>query len=231
MVATAKNKPKSPKQPLGAVAYEQICRRIITLDYEPGRILDEKQLMADLGLGRTPVREALLRLAGEGWVESQPNRGAVVPAISLQGTRAIFEAMKVLEVGIAGLVVAQNTSSLLPRMAEVNETLKAARESEDILGLVEANHDFHLCFARCSQNPYLIRALNEVRNQAKRLSYLSYANEIEPERSLQAHYASVVTEHDEIMAYLKERNEVKLKETIIQHINTFQERIIRYMAS
>ncbi len=231
MMGLKKTNTNNQKQPLGVMAYEHICRKIVTLEYTPGQVLDEKELMADLHMGRTPVREALLRLAGEGWAESQPNRGTIVPPITLQDTKAIFEAVRVLEVGIAELVVTQNTSSMLSRMAEINAKLKVARDSGDILGLVETNHDFHLCFARCSKNTYLIRALNEVRNQAKRLSYLSYANEIEPEMSLQAHYASVVTEHDKIMGYLKERNEAKLKETIIQHINTFQERIMRYMAS
>jgi len=231
MMGLIEKKTNNQKQPLGVMAYENICRKIVTLEYTPGQVLDEKELMADLQMGRTPVREALLRLAGEGWAESQPNRGTIVPPITLQDTKAIFEAMRVLEVGIAKLVVTQNTSSMLSRMAEVNTKLKAASDSGDILGIVETNHDFHLCFARCSQNTYLIRALNEVRNQAKRLSYLSYANEIEPERSLQAHYASVVTEHDKIMRYLKERNEAKITETIIQHINTFQKRIMRYMAS
>jgi len=231
MIGLKKTTANSQKQSLGVMAYEHICRKIVALEYTPGQILDEKKLMADLCMGRTPVREALLRLAGEGWAESQPNRGAIVPPITLQDTKAIFEAMRVLEVGIAELVVTQNTSSMLSRMAEANARLEAARDSGDVPGLVEANHDFHICFARCSQNKYLIRALNEVRNQAKRLSYLSYSNEIEPDRSLQAHYASVVTEHDKIMGYLKERNDAKLKETIIRHINTFQERIIRYMAS
>jgi DNA-binding GntR family transcriptional regulator len=231
MVATAKNKPESPKQPLGALAYDRICRKIIMLDYEPGRILDEKQLMADLCLGRTPVREALLRLAGEGWVESQPNRGAVVPAITLQGTKAVFEAMKILEVGVAGLAVGQNISSIMPQMVSASDLVRAAVESGDVLGLVEANHVFHLHFASCSRNEFVIRAVMEVRNQAKRLAYLSYANEIDPRGSLPAHYDSVVREHGEIIASLREKDEARLREIVVRHINTFQQRIVAYMTS
>lgn len=219
------------KQPMSVRAYEQICQKIITLEYGPGQILEERQLTANLGLGRTPVREALLRLAGEGWVELQPNRGAVVPSITLQGTKAIFEAMKILEVGIAGLAVGQNTTPFLPLMASENERLKAAAENGDVLGLVEANHDFHLHFAQCCKNQYLLRAMTEVRNHAKRITYLSFANEMEPERSLHVLYDVIAKEHEEIIAALTEKNETRLKEMIIEHINTFQQRIVGYMTS
>jgi DNA-binding GntR family transcriptional regulator len=234
MVVSKKGKKRGVnglKQPLAVTAYEQICRKIIILEYKPGQVLDEKELMADLGLGRTPIREALLRLAGEGWVESQPNRGAIVPSITLQGTKAIFEAMKILEVGVADLVICQNTSTLLQQMTTANAEVQSATEARNILRLVETNHAFHLCFAHYSQNKYLIRSINEVMNKAKRLAYLSYANEIALERSLQQHYASVVQEHENIIECLRKRDEIELKETIIQHINTFQQRIIHYMSS
>lgn len=222
---------KTPNQPLGAMAYEAICRNIITLKFRPGQTLDEKQLMADLGIGRTPIRESLLRLAGDGWIELQPNKGAIVPPITLQSTRALFEAMRILEVGIAGLAVYQNITSLIGLMEAASKDVKAAMEAGDVLGLVEANHDFHMDFAQCSNNEYLIRAVSEVRNQAKRLAYLSYSSEIEPERSLQLHYESVVNEHEEFMNCLKAKDEPRLKEMVIQHIATFQQRIIRYMSS
>jgi GntR family transcriptional regulator, rspAB operon transcriptional repressor len=222
---------KTQKQPLGTMAYEEICWKIITLQFRPGQILDEKELMADLRIGRTPIRESLLRLAGDGWIELQPNKGAVVPPITLQSTRALFEAMRILEIGIASLAAFQNTTSLMALMEAASERVKVAMEAGDVLGLVEANHDFHMDFARCSKNEYLIRAVSEVRNQAKRLAYLSYSSEIEPERSLQLHYESVVNEHEEFMNCLKAKDEARLKEMVIQHIDTFQQRIIRYMSS
>ena len=78
------------KQPLGATAYQEIYRKIIALEYEPGQRLEEHQLVQDLGIGRTPVREALLNLAADLMVESQPNKGYVVRPITLQNTKAAF---------------------------------------------------------------------------------------------------------------------------------------------
>jgi DNA-binding GntR family transcriptional regulator len=229
MLKTAPTKSRPPKQPLGAMAYERICRSIITLEYEPGRILDEKQLMADLGLGRTPIREALLRLAGEGWIEMQPNKGAIVPPITLQGTRAMFEAMKILELGVTTLAVQQNLSSQLVSLQSASDDVKTAVMAGDILALVETNHLFHLRYAQCAKNEYLLRAVTEIRNQAKRLAYLSYANDLEMDRPLKAHYDSVVTEHETIIRCLAEKNKPLLQDIIVRHISTFQQRIVAFM--
>ncbi len=219
------------RQSLAVKAYEKIIHKIISLEYNPGQHLEENQLVERLGIGRTPIREALLRLAGENMVESQPNKGFVVRPITLQNTKAVFEGMKILELAVASLAVRQDATNLRSKMEASNEKVKLAVKSMDVFGLVEANHDFHMYFADCSHNEYLVRAVNEVRSEAKRLSYLSYANEIDPERSIQIHYESVIREHDEIITYLGESNEVRLKETIEKHIRTFQQRIILYMTS
>ena len=219
------------RQSLAVKAYEKIIHKIISLEYNPGQHLEENQLVERLGIGRTPIREALLRLAGENMVESQPNKGFVVRPITLQNTKAVFEGMKILELGVASLAVRQDATILRSQMEASNEKVKSAVKSMDVFGLVEANHDFHMYFADCSHNEYLVRAVNEVRSEAKRLSYLSYANEIDPERSIQIHYESVIREHDEIITYLGKRNEARLKETIEKHIRTFQQRIILYMTS
>lgn len=220
-----------PRQPLGLEAYEQICRGIITLAYQPGTMLDEKQLMAELQLGRTPIREAILRLAGEGWLETQPNRGAMVPPITLQKARAVFEAMRVLELGVAALAVSQKIDEQLEAMRAADDEVRAAIAAGDILGLVDANHTFHAAYAECAKNEFLSRACLEVRNQAKRLSYLSYANEIDRNRSLHGHYQAVIDEHQTIIDCLVKRDEARLKEIITSHINAFQGRIVAYMSS
>ena len=219
------------KQPLGATAYEEIYRKIISLEYKPGQNLEEKQLMEDLGIGRTPIREALLRLATDLMVESQPNKGFVVRPITLQNTKAVFEALKILELGIAKLAVRQDVEPFLPEMGKANQVVKSSVEHMDVLGLVEANHTFHMHFARISRNEYLVRGLEEVRCGTKRLAYLSYGNEIDRGKSLHDHYESVIRQHEDIMTFLEKRDETKLIETISEHIRAFQQRIVLYMTS
>lgn len=221
----------SAKQPLGVAAYEQIYRRIMTLEYVPGQPLDEKTLMAELGIGRTPIREALLRLSSDFMVESSPNRGCIVRPITLQNTRAAFAALKIMELGVAELAMKQDNASFLPLMSRANDEVDAAVKQNDIIGLVEANSRFHAYFARCSRNDYLVHALGQVRCETNRLAYLSFGNEIDPLRTLGEHYKSVVAQHRKIIACLQHHDEDCLKATLQEHSRIFQNRIVMYMAS
>ena len=219
------------KQPLGVTAYEKIYQKILSLDLEPGQHLDEKHLIERLGMGRTPIREALLRLVGENMVESQPGRGYMVRPITLQNIRATFEMMRILETGVVSLALRQHVDPLLTQMEKAGAAVKSAIQEGNPLSLVEANHNFHQYYAQCSYNEYLIRGINQIRSEAKRLSYLSYVNEVDPGISLSSHYDSVIREHDKIITCLREKNEDLLKATVLDHINAFQRRIILFMSS
>jgi DNA-binding GntR family transcriptional regulator len=222
---------KKSKQPLGITAYQKIYQKIIILEYKPGQSLEEKRLMEELDLGRTPIREALLRLIGEKMVESQPGKGSIVRPITLQNIKATFEMMRILETGVADLIVRHNVAPYLEPMMAASQAVKLAIAEKDVLGLVEANHDFHLNYARCSYNDYLLGYVNEIRGEAKRLSYLSYSTEVNLGISLTEHYRSVIREHDKIVTYLKEKNPNKLKVTVLKHIETFQRRIVQYIST
>ena len=222
-----KAKSKQNKQPLAILAYETIVKRIICLEYEPSQHLEEGQLVEELGIGRTPVREALVRLQGERMVESHPNKGVVVRPITLQNTKAMFESMNIFEFGVADIAVTKDCSRPIKKMEAANKEIQAAIETNDHFAMVEANHDFHMYFARCSQNEFLIRSIQDVRNEAKRLSFLSYNMVREPE----PHYENVVMEHEKMMTCLENRDAPGLKSLLVDHIQTFRDRIIRFMVS
>ena len=81
---TTINASKRPKGSGTRWAYDTIRGKILSLDFAPGQALDEQELLASLGLSRTPIREALIQLAAEGLVEMLPNRGAKVARIDLE---------------------------------------------------------------------------------------------------------------------------------------------------
>ncbi|MCG8637090.1 MAG: GntR family transcriptional regulator [Desulfobacterales bacterium] len=222
---------KSPKQPLAVIAYEAIVQRIISLEYQPSQHLEEGQLMEDLGIGRTPVREALVRLQGEKMVESHPNKGVIVRPITLQNTKAMFESMSIFEFGVADIAATKNCALAIRKMKESNRIIEATILEGDLLGMVEANHKFHMDFAGASQNEFLIRATHDVRSEAKRLSYLSYNTAIDPDQSLDTHYNNVVAEHEKMIALLEAKDIPELKLLLQDHIDTFRKRIIHFMVS
>ncbi len=218
------------RRSLGLKAYEIIYRKIITLEYEPGRHLEESQLVDQLGIGRTPIREALQRLADDLLVESQPGKSFVVRALTLQNTKSAFAALQVLELGAAGIIVRQDVGRWVEEMEAANAEVITAVKGMNILQLVDANNTFHDAYARCSQNIYLIQPLQKVRCETYRLAYLSYGYEIDPQRSLQEHYASVIEQHNQIIAAVRNRDEAQLKQIVVEHIETFKDRVINYLA-
>ena len=217
------------KPSLSVIAYQEIYHRIMTLVFEPGQRLEEKQLMEQLGIGRTPIREALMRLADDFMVESHPNKGAIVRPISLPNTRAMFAAVRILETGVAELAVQEDNQNLLLEMEKANQTMGSSIEEMDACQMVEANSRFHHLYALCSHNDYLVNALHKVRCESNRLAYLSFGKELEPQRTLSTHYKSVLQEHEDIIHSIRIRDEKGLKETILKHIRTFQKRITQYM--
>ncbi|MCG8567039.1 MAG: GntR family transcriptional regulator [Desulfobacterales bacterium] len=227
-----KSKSKKPtRQPLAHQAYEIIVKRIICLEYQPGCHLEESHLMEDLDIGRTPIREALVRLQSEKLVESHPNRGVVVRPITLQNTKAMFESMSIFEFGVVDIAQTKNCAQWIPPMRQANADVRKAIQANQLFDLVEANHQFHMHFAQCSQNEFLIRAVHDVRSEAKRLSYLSYNTTIGLEKSQESHYESVVKEHDKIITCLEEQDYPALRALLTDHIQTFKERIIQFMVS
>lgn len=222
---------KKNKQPKAVAAYKTIIKKIICLEYQPSQHLEENQLVEELGIGRTPIREALVRLQGEKMVESHPNKGVIVRPITLQNTKAMFESMHIFEFGVVDIAANKDCSIYIELMEESNERVKNAILSNKVFDLVEANHNFHMSFAKASQNEFLIRGVEDVRKEAKRLSYLSYNNIIDPKRPLKAHYESVVEEHKEIITALKDKNSDQLKLLLKEHIDTFRDRIILFMTS
>jgi len=220
---------RSDNPSLTKQAYDGIYNKIITMELSPGQRLDEKLLMEELGIGRTPIREALLWLAGDLMVESFRNKGFIVRPILLQNTKAVFEALRILESGVAELAVRHDIKPFLKMMKADNEGVKKAVKQKDMLQLVQYNSDFHLHFAACSCNEYLLKALTTVRCEGKRLAFLSYGNEISSGKSLETHYQTVISQHEELISSLEARDEKTLNEIIEKHISEFQQRIILYM--
>ena len=222
---------KIPKQSLAVTAYEAIVKKIICLEYEPGLHLEENRLVEDLGIGKTPIREALVRLQGEKMVTSHPSRGIIVRPITLQHTKAMFESMHIFEYGVAQVAVKKECDAGMEKMKRANDAVKKAVFTNHVFNLVEANHDFHMGFAECSRNEFLIQAVTSVRTEAKRLSYLSYNTAIDTELPLEIHYRSVIEEHNELIQSLADKDLPRLDQLLEKHINTFRQRIVVFMTS
>lgn len=114
-------------------AFVEIERMIVLKEIEPGSLISEKQLMERTGLGRTPVREALQRLARERLVEIHPNRGVLVPASSIEAQLKLLELRRTLEPFAVRLAATRATEA---------QRRTAAQLADDILGREISIEDF-----------------------------------------------------------------------------------------
>ena len=148
-------------------AYRVLLEEIVTLKREPGEVLVEEDLRQRLGLGRTPIREALQRLAYEEFVVVLPRRGTLVSQIHITDLTEVYEVRSALE-GLAARLAAErfNDDPLPP---EVATNLAAIPQTTDFLALTAVDRHLHKTVYRLSRNGYLEDNLDWYLNLSIRL--------------------------------------------------------------
>jgi DNA-binding GntR family transcriptional regulator len=142
--------------------YAALRHAIITLDIDPGTPLEEERLCREYKVSRTPLREALIRLASEGLVELEPNRGARVAALQLVDVIDHYEAMDVFQPAIWHFATVRRTPG---DIAAIKKTVTAFREAiarEDAEAIVQSNYEVHCAIAAASHNRSLEKAFRHM---------------------------------------------------------------------
>ena len=153
-------------------AYVDLRDRIVTLQLPPGTVLREDELMNDLGMGRTPLREAVKRLALENLVEVQPRRGTFVTAIAAADIQGITEVRAELEgyaAELAALRLDPETRARAEGLLSEIEALDGAGAQESLMRMDERIHRF---VWDASHNPYLTETLERYFTHSLRIWYL-----------------------------------------------------------
>jgi DNA-binding GntR family transcriptional regulator len=202
--------------------YMEIKRRIIAHEFKPGDSLEEKQLGADLGVGRTPVREALLLLKNEDWIVSLPNKSAYVKEMTLKDVRDLIESLAAVEKTTASLAARRVTVEALNEIRRAEEERAKAVDRRDFWEVNVQNQRFHNLIAKASNNKYLASIHDDLRNKAQRMSYMSVSRG-------DRHLISVKKDHREIVRCLETRNVRKIEKLSAHHIRLFQNRISTFL--
>lgn len=147
------------------IAYDEIRARIVDLRLWPGTTVDEKTLAADLGLGRTPVREALLRLGADRLLTVLPRRGLLVPPIGFGEIRELFEARQTVECGIARLAARSADPTDLDVFGQLLKTAEGSRLRADFNSYLEDDQAVHRHLAKMSKNVFLSDAADRILRQ------------------------------------------------------------------
>jgi DNA-binding GntR family transcriptional regulator len=141
------------------LAYERIRGLVLSGELAPGTRLGQVELAERLGISRTPVREALRRLGGEGLVEGHSHRGFRVADLGLDAVLRRLEVRAILEPGIAALAAERRTGRDLDLM---REAIADEEEARDGIEAHDASRRFHIALARASGNEELVRVIESL---------------------------------------------------------------------
>ncbi len=143
----------------------------------PGAQLRDKELAEQLGVSRTPIREALLRLEEEGLVRTKPNRSTLVSSIDFHSAFHLYSIVWTLERLALTQAFGSITENHIEAMIEANERFLEKMKKRDRLAALQADHDFHSVYVNLSQNKELEKIILELKNKLKRLD-LYYFDQI-----------------------------------------------------
>lgn len=149
-----------------AQAYSQIERMIVRCDLEPGSLISESEFMELTGLGRTPVREALQRLARNRMVEIHPNKGVLVPQLSGEAQLRMLELRRPLEILAVRLAAERANGQMRDEMAAMVGRLRT--EEFRIAAYLDTVKETHELIVRGARNQYLVDAIAPVQGLSRR---------------------------------------------------------------
>lgn len=155
-------------------AYEFIREKIIACEFMPEQDISEDYLVQEMGISRTPVREALLRLENEKLVSIYPRKGIIVSSISINTINSVFQVREIIEPQVLRRVAGRLTLEWLQEMKErfsveqqIDETLKYQ---------INSDRNFHSHLIRASNNTYLIQLMDNIFAQDERIRVLAWKN-------------------------------------------------------
>ena len=184
---------------LTAQAYDRIEELIVTLELCPGAAISEAELSARLGIGRTPVREALQRLAREHLVQILPQRGVLVSAIDIKRQLRLLETRRQVERMVARCSARRATAAERIVFAGLALDFAAAAEIKDQTGFMRADKAFNDLSLRAARNEFAAGAMGLMHGLSRRFWFLHHrqADDLEVMATLHGRLARAISEADE----------------------------------
>lgn len=195
-------------------AYHAIREMIVSVELRPGAVIDERGLMERLGIGRTPTREALRRLAQERLVEVYPRRGMFVTTVEIRDLASLAEVRSALESHVARLAAERATNEDRNALETLLGELGGQSEL-DARELMALDERIHRQVYSCAHNPFLEATLEEYYVLALRIWYLALDRAPELEEA--------VLGHRELLEAIRDGDADRAEATMRRHVLDFEE--------
>lgn len=206
---------------LPEAAAERLRTLIVEGTLAPGAKLNERELCEQLGVSRTPLREAFRMLAGDGLLVQLPNRGAQVVALSREDARHAFEMMGALE-GFAGeLAAARVTDDDIAGLRVLQAEMEAAHGRDDLPTYYRINRAIHDAINAMAGNPVLTQTYRTLNARLHALRFRSNFN--------RAKWDQAVAEHRSMIEALAARDGAALRDLLVRHLRAKQQAVLDTM--
>jgi DNA-binding GntR family transcriptional regulator len=206
----ALNVPEAEPQLLAQSVADRLRDWIVQGELAPSVRLNERLLCEQLGISRTPLREALKSLASEGLVSLQPNRGAIVTPLTVAGIKEIFQVLGSLE-SLAGELVCEHASAAdIAELRAMHYQMVAHHARRDLAEYFRMNQAIHMRLVEASGNATLAQTYRQLNAHVRRARYMANLSE--------ARWEKAVREHEAMMSALVARDAATLKQLLKEHL-------------
>lgn len=207
-----------------ARVYRQVREDILRLNLAPGELLDETRISKEFKLSRSPIREAMVRLASEGLIKTLPNKSTIVAPLNIEEFSSYIDALDLVQRITTRLAARLRSPEQLDWIKHQQTAFSRAVATHDPLAMIEYNHDFHVAISDASQNRYLSefnsRLLDEGRRYL-RLYFRSFNDILPPELN---------DEHHRIIDAIEEQDETRAEMLAHEHSMQVSERFLSYLS-
>ncbi len=195
-------------------AYSRIRSMIVSLELEPGSLINEGELMHTLGFGRTPIREALRSLAGEKLVDVYPRRGMFVASVDVQNLSSISEVRAVLEIKAASLAAQRSTTEDRETTVALIAEIDAIKGDPNMTKLIQLDQKIHRHIYQCTHNSFLESTLEQYYGHALRIWFLAL-DRVED-------LSEAVIEHRALLIAIRDNDAKAAAKAMQDHVEGFE---------
>lgn len=164
----------APAETLTDQAYRLIEEQIVTLRLKPGDVLSEQMLSATFKIGRTPIREALQRLAQEGLIIILPRKGILVSDLNPRHQLLVLEVRRELERLLSRTGAERATPEQREQMQEIARGMDRAAKSNDDIAFMRLDREFNRLMIEAAHNSYAARSMKLIQGLSRRFWYMHY---------------------------------------------------------
>ncbi|WP_419695997.1 GntR family transcriptional regulator [Mesorhizobium muleiense] len=219
------NEPASSTDRKGILA-ETLVHRILTMQLEPGAVLDEVALSEEFGLSRPPVRELMRQMAGEGYVDLEANRAARVSIMSYQTLRDFLIVAPMIYVGTTRLAAVNHNARDLEVLKHTQQKFRQSIADGHVENRVIFNHQFHLNIGKMAHNPYLLPSLKKLLIDHARIGKIFYRQNGGPQ--IQKDQETAAWQHDQMIEAIEARDAERAGDVVRAHLEVFRSDVALY---